>query len=159
MGIADADALLLDDYTFFSQYANAYGLSLKDFMNQFGLVRQGDASVDWTSLVPAESYVVYVYGVQFSEDGSDYTVTTPIFHEVVETPINEFGRASFMPVLGPIDGPKVEYEIHPIDYDGYYATVICDPSHELYQCYENDWDNLQRVAAQYWMRMVNSYMG
>ena len=159
MGIADADALLVDDYNFFLQYAGAYGLGLQDFMVQFGLVRQGDVSVDWTSLVPAESYVVYVYGIKFNEDGSDYTVTTPIYHEVVETPMNELGRVNFTPVLGSIDGPKVEYEIRPIDYDGYYATIICDPSHELYQCYETDLDNLELVAAQYWMRQVNSYMG
>lgn len=159
MAITDADALLVDDYNFFSQYAGAYGLSLQDFMVQFGLVRKGDVSVDWTSLVPAEKYVVYVYGVKFNEDGSDYTVTTPIYHEVVETPMNELGRVNFIPVLGTIDGPKVEYEIHPIDYDGYYATIICDPSHELYQCYETDLNSLERVAAQYWMRQVNSYMG
>ncbi len=159
MAITDADALLVDDYNFFSQYAGAYGLSLQDFMVQFGLVRKGDVSVDWTSLVPAEKYVVYVYGVKFNEDGSDYTVTTPIYHEVVETPMNELGRVNFTPVLGSIDGPRVEYEIRPIDYDGYYATIICDPSHELYQCYENDLDSLERVAAQYWMRQVNSYMG
>lgn len=159
MGIADADALLFDDYNFFSQYASAYGLGLQDFMVQYGLVRQGDVSVDWTSLVPAEKYVVYVYGVKFNEDGSDYTVTTPIYHEIVETPMNELGRVNFTPILGSIDGPKVEYEIRPIDYDGYYATIICDPSHELYQCYETDLDNLELVAAQYWMRQVNSYMG
>lgn len=158
MGIADADALLLDDYTFFSQYAGAYGMGLQEFMTQFGLVRQGDASVDWTGLVPAESYVVYVYGVKFSEDGSDYTVTTPIFHEVVETPMNELGSISFTHIMDVIDGPRVKYEIHPIDYDGYYATFVCDESHELFQACVNDLDNFDITAAQYWMTRVNSYM-
>ena len=159
MGITDKDTLLLDDYNFFSQFAGAYGVSLQDFMIQYGLVRKGDVSVDWTSLVPAESYVVYVYGVKFNEDGSDYTVTTPIYHEIVEIPMNELGRVNFTPVLGSIDGPRVEYEIRPIDYDGYYATIICDSSHELYPHYDDDWNNLDREAAQYWMRQVNSYMG
>ncbi|MBQ1174210.1 MAG: BACON domain-containing protein, partial [Alistipes sp.] len=54
MAITDADALLVDDYNFFSQYAGAYGMGLQDFMVQYGLVRKGDVSVDWTSLVPAE---------------------------------------------------------------------------------------------------------
>ena len=160
MAITDADALLVDDYNFFSQYAGAYGMGLQDFMVQYGLVRKGDVSVDWTSLVPAEKYVVYVYGVKFNEDGSDYTVTTPIYHEVVETPMNELGRVNFMPVTSAPDGPNLIYEICPIDYDGYYTTIVCDTSHELYYGPDEGIDAGYEIkVAQYWMRMVNSYMG
>ena len=160
MGIADADALLFDDYNFFSQYAGAYGLGLQDFMVQYGLVRQGDVSVDWTSLVPAEKYVVYVYGVKFNEDGSDYTVTTPIYHEVVETPMNELGEASFNPLIESIDGPKAKYKITPQNYDGYYTTIVIDPSHDLYFDPTAGADpNYDIYVAQYWMNMVNSYIG
>lgn len=160
MGIADADALLVDDYNFFSQYAGAYGLGLQDFMVQFGLVRQGDVSVDWTSLVPAESYVVYVYGIKFNEDGSDYTVTTPIYHEVVETPMNELSRIEFMPITNTPDGPILKYEVRPINYDGYYTTIVCDTNHELYYGPDDSLDYGYEIkAAQYWMRQVNSYMG
>ncbi len=159
MGIADEESLLVDDYNFFSQYAGAYGYQLKEFMVGFGLAHQGDKAIDWTSLVPAESYVIYIYGVQFNEDGSDYTVTTPIFYEVVETPMNELGKVSFCPSLS-VDGPTIDYTIEPIDYDGYYTTIVVDSSHELYIDPEyGTYGDYGIRAAQHWMKNVNSYMG
>ena len=159
MGIADEEALLLDDYNFFSQYAGAYGYTLFEFMDVMGLARQGDISQEWTSLVPAEQYVVYVYGVKFNEDGSDYTVTTPIYHEIVETPMNELSEVSFTQLITSLEGPKVSYQVTPHGYDGYYTTMIVDQSHDLFLDPSTVDPNYSIKIAQEWMKSVNSYMG
>lgn len=159
MGIADEEALLLDDYNFFSQYAGAYGYTLFEFMDVMGLARQGDISQDWTSLVPAEQYVVYVYGVKFNEDGSDYTVTTPIYHEIVETPMNELSEVSFTQLITSLEGPKVSYQVTPHGYDGYYTTMVVDQSHDLFLDPSTVDPNYSIKIAQEWMKSVNSYMG
>ncbi len=159
MGIADEEALLLDDYNFFSQYAGAYGCTLFEFMSNYGLAYQGDISQDWTSLVPAEQYVVYVYGVKFNEDGSDYTVTTPIYHEIVETPMNELSEVSFTQLITSLEGPKVSYQVTPHGYDGYYTTMVVDQSHDLFLDPSTVDPNYSIKIAQEWMKSVNSYMG
>ena len=159
MGIADEEALLLDDYNFFSQYAGAYGCTLFEFMSNYGLTYQGDISQDWTSLVPAEQYVVYVYGVKFNEDGSDYAVTTPIYYEIVETPMNELKEVSFTQLIISQDGPKVSYQVTPYGYDGYYTTMIVDQSHDLFLDPSTVGPDYSIKVAQEWMKSVNSYMG
>lgn len=157
-GIADEEALLYDDYNFFAQYAGAYGYELFDFMKNFGLVFKGDISQDWTSLVPAENYVVYAYGVKFNEDGSDYTVTTPIFYEIVETPINTIGEQTF-DIQVAIDGPSATISVDPASYNGYYTTIICDNTHDLYLADGTTInDEYAVLAAQTWMKNINSYM-
>ena len=156
MGIADEEALLLDDYNYFAKHAMAYGYELCDFMVDFGVAYQGSTHIERNCLVPAESYVVYAYGVKFNEDGSDYTVTTPVYYEVVETPMNELGSISFMPITS-VDGPKVALTMKPIDYDGYYTYLICDSSHKLFHPqYEGLTDEYFIRVAQYWMSQVNS---
>lgn len=159
MGIEDEEALLTDDYNFFLQYANAYGMSLFDFMDAMGLANKGNFSMDWTSLVPANQYVVYTYGVQFTEDGSDFTVTTPIFYEIVDTPINTIGEQAF-DVQVAVDGSDATINIDPAGYNGYYATIICDKTNGLYLADGTTVnDEYTVLAAQQWMKTMNSYMG
>jgi hypothetical protein len=159
MGIADEETLILDDYNFFLSYADAYGYTIRDFMINMGLAFRGDNTIDWTSLVPGCDYVVYVYGVQFNEDGSDYTVTTPIYYEVVTTPINTIGEQNF-DVTVEVDGPSAYISIDPQGYTGYYFTNIYDTNSELYLSEGTEVDDeYTLLVAQDWMKNVNSYMG
>ena len=159
MGITDEEGLLADDYNFFLQYAGAYGYEIGDFMVEFGLARKGYNAIEWTSLEPKQDYVVYVYGVQFAEDMSDYTVTTPVFYEVVHTPINNIGEQAF-DIEVALDGVDASFTITPQGYDGYYATITCDDSSELYLAEgEQATDDYMVYVAQQWMRLMNSYMG
>lgn len=159
MGITDEEGLLADDYNFFLQYAGSYGYEIGDFMVEFGLARKGYNAIEWTSLEPKQDYVVYVYGVQFAEDMSDYTVTTPVFYEVVHTPINNIGEQAF-DIEVAVDGVDASFTITPQGYDGYYATITCDDSSELYLAEgEQATDDYMVYVAQQWMRLMNSYMG
>lgn len=159
MGITDEEGLLADDYSFFVQYAGAYGYELGEFMVEFGLARKGDNAIEWTTLVPDQDYVVYVYGVQFTEDMSDFTVTTPVFYEVVHTPINNIGEQAF-DIEVAVDGVDASFTITPQGYDGYYATITCDDSSALYLAEgEPATDDYMVYVAQQWMTLMNSYMG
>jgi hypothetical protein len=74
--------------------------------------------------------------------------------------MNELGEATFNPLIDSIDGPNVKYTITPYGYDGYYSTIVIDPSHNLYFDPTTDADpNYDINVAQYWMNMVNSYTG
>lgn len=158
MGIEDKEALLTDDYNFFLQYANAYGKSLFEFMDAMGLAHKGNFSMEWTSLLPANQYVVYTYGVQFNEDGSDFTVTTPIFYEIVETPINTIGEQAF-DVQVAVDGPDATISIDPAGYNGYYANIVCNEADVFYIADgANVNDEYTVLVAQEWLRRVNAYM-
>lgn len=159
MGIADEESLLVDDYNFFFDYATAYGMSIKDFMIQYGLACQGNKSMEWTGLVPAEDYVVYVYGIKFNEDGSDFTVTTPIFHAMASTPINTIGELAF-DVQIEVNGPDATVSVDPNDYTGYYTTILCNSNDDLYISDDAEVDDAYAIlAAQLWMSNINSYMG
>ena len=159
MGITDEETLFTDDYNFFSQYAGAYGLSLKDFMNQYSLAFKGYMAMEWTALSPAEDYVVYAYGVKFNEDGSDYTVTTPVFYEQVSTPINDIGTETF-DIEVAVDGADATISITPEVEQGYYHVMVVGRDNELYReegTVPNE--DYAVLVSQYWMNYVNSYMG
>ena len=159
MGITDEETLFTDDYNFFSQYAGAYDLSLKDFMTQFGLAFKGYMAMEWTALNPAEEYVVYVYGVKFNEDGSDYTVTTPVFYEQVSTPINDIGTETF-DIEVAVDGADATISITPEVEQGYYHVMVVGRDNELHReqgTVPNE--DYAVLVSQYWMNYVNSYMG
>ena len=159
MGIADEEALLVDDYNFFSQYAVAYGYSLKDFMTQFGLAFKGYMAMEWTALNPAEEYVVYVYGVKFNEDGSDFSVTTPVYYETVSTPINTIGEYMF-DIDVAVDGADATISITPQDDQSYYHTIVIGRDNDLYREEGTMPDHEYAIlVSKYWMSYVNSYMG
>ncbi|MBR5201441.1 MAG: BACON domain-containing protein [Alistipes sp.] len=159
MGITDEETLFTDDYNFFSQYATAYGYSIQEFMTQFGLAFKGYMAMEWTALSPAEDYAVYVYGVKFNEDGSDYTVTTPVFYELVSTPINSFGIQHFDIDID-VDGPDATISINPGGESDYYQTMIVDADSELYLAEGAVVDEEYAVlVSKNWMSYVNSYMG
>lgn len=159
MGIADEEALLIDDYNFFSQYAGAYGYSLKDFMTTYGLVYKGYMAMEWTALSPAEDYAVYVYGVKFNEDGSDFTVTTPVYYEIVSTPINTIGEHLF-DIDVAVDGADATISITPQDDQTYYHTIVIGRDNNLYR-EEGTMPDYEYaiLVSKYWMTYVNSYMG
>ena len=159
MGITDEETLFTDDYNFFSQYAVAYGYSIQEFMTQFGLAFKGYMAMEWTALSPAEDYVVYAYGVKFNEDGSDYTVTTPVFYEQVSTPINDIGTETF-DIEVAVDGADATISITPEVEQGYYHVMVVGREDELYReegTIPNE--DYAVLVSQDWMNYVNSYMG
>lgn len=151
------DELFMDDKLFFEEYAAYFGMNLGDFMEEYGFAYQGDRISDWTSLVPACEYAVYAYGIEFNDDRSDYTRTTPVYYALAETPINEIGTQNIAVELS-INGPEVEIGMTPENYAGNYVSYIFSDLEPLYMPEGGKVDEAYTLAiAQQWMRDYNSY--
>ena len=156
MNIDSEEALIYDDNHFFQQYAGMLGYNLKTFMEEFGIVHIGNKSVDWERNVPANRYVAYAYGIRYNDDNSDYTVTTPIYYTIVETPINDIGTQEFGIDVA-VDGADIEYSINANGYSGKYAVMIYSSDDDMYLAEGNAVDEAYTIAsAQEWMKQVNT---
>lgn len=159
MSIDTDEGLFLDDKAFFEEYAEYYGMNLGDFMEEYKFVFQGDRISDWTDLIPANRYAVYVYGIEFNADRSDYTRVTPVYYDVAETPINDIGEQAFE-VNIEINGPEATLSIGTNGYTGNYACYLFSELEELYMPEGGAVNEAYTLAmAQQWMRDYNSYSG
>lgn len=85
--ITTAEELFKDDYEYFTAAAAENNLSPEQFLKLAGIVNKGNISVNEEYLVPGHKYVLYVYGIEFTEDG--YKQVSPLQHLVIETPLPE----------------------------------------------------------------------
>ena len=81
--ITTAEELFKDDYEYFTAAAAENNLSTEQFLKLAGIVNKGNISVNEEYLVPGHKYVLYVYGIEFTEDG--YKQVSPLQHLVIET--------------------------------------------------------------------------
>lgn len=160
-GIATEEDLVYDDISFFMQYAGYYGQSLDVFMFEQGFAQNGESEIAWSGVVPAGDFVVYAYGIEFNEDKSDYTKITPIYYEIVETPINEIGETQF-DINIEINGPDVTYTVTPEEgYNGHYTLLVYGEMDEgMYLPEGSSVDDAYTVLmAQSWMTTADALMG
>ena len=130
-GIATAEQLWQDDYTAFESGAIANNMNLKAYMEAANVLFKGTKRVQWNSVRPGTQSVLYVYGVEFSEDGASYEPVTDIAWEVIcpdRAPLQdvEFGLDV------EVKGAEVKLNVQPENWDGYYLVKIFDYNNELY---------------------------
>ena len=130
-GIATAEQLWQDDYTAFESGAIANNMNLKAYMEAANVLFKGTKRVQWNSVRPGTQSVLYVYGVEFSEDGASYEPVTDIAWEVIcpdRAPLQdvEFGLDV------EVKGAEVKLNVQPENWDGYYLVKIVDYNNELY---------------------------
>ena len=130
-GIATAEQLWQDDYTAFESGAIANNMNLKAYMEAANVLFKGTKRVQWSSVRPGTQSVLYVYGVEFSEDGASYEPVTDIAWEVIcpdRAPLQdvEFGLDV------EVKGAEVKLNVEPENWDGYYLVKIVDYNNELY---------------------------
>ena len=130
-GIATAEQLWQDDYTAFESGAIANNMNLKAYMEAANVLFKGTKRVQWNSVRPGTQSVLYVYGVEFSEDGASYEPVTDIAWEVIcpdRAPLQdvEFGLDV------EVKGAEVKLNVKPENWDGYYLVKIVDYNNELY---------------------------
>ncbi len=130
-GIATAEQLWQDDYTAFEGGAIANNMNLKAYMEAANVLFKGTKRVQWNSVRPGTQSVLYVYGVEFSEDGASYEPVTDIAWEVIcpdRAPLQdvEFGLDV------EVKGAEVKLNVQPENWDGYYLVKIVDYNNELY---------------------------
>ncbi len=130
-GIATAEQLWEDDYAAFESGALANNMNLKAYMEAANVLFKGAKRVQWNSVRPGTQSVLYVYGVEFDEDGATYKPVTDIAWEVIcpdRAPLQdiEFGLDV------EVKGAEVKLNVQPENWDGYYLVKIVDYNNEFY---------------------------
>ncbi len=130
-GIATAEQLWEDDYAAFEGGALANNMNLKAYMVAANVLFKGTKRVQWNRVRPGTESVLYVYGVEFDEDGATYKPVTDIAWEVIcpdRAPLQdvEFGLDV------EVKGAEVKLNVQPENWDGYYLVKIVDYNNEFY---------------------------
>ena len=130
-GITTPEQLWEDDFTAFENNAAGNNMNLKEYMQGVKVLFQGTQRIKWNSVLPGIKSVLYVYGVQFSEDGASYEPVTDIAWAVIEPEYAPLQEVNF-DLNVEVDGANVELSVKPENWDGYYLVKIVDGNDELY---------------------------
>ena len=130
-GITTPEQLWDDDFTAFEKNAAGNNMNLKEYMQGVKVLFQGTQRIKWNSVLPGIKSVLYVYGVQFSEDGASYEPVTDVAWAVIEPEYAPLQEVNF-DLNVEVDGANVELSVKPENWDGYYLVKIVDSNDELY---------------------------
>ena len=124
-GIDTREELIADDLAMLRDYANYYGITIREFLEGMKWITKGDKEgYKVTNLYPATEYVVYCYGVNVEDD--NYEATTEVYHEVISTTSPELQNIEF-DIETTINGNSVAVTISPDGYNGlYYSYIVPD---------------------------------
>ncbi|MBR5770736.1 MAG: hypothetical protein IKY20_04140 [Alistipes sp.] len=129
-GIDTREELLADDLAMLRQYADYYGINIRDFLEGMKWITKGDKEgYKVTNLYPATEYVVYCYGVNV--EGENYEVTTEVYYEVITTTAPKLQDIDF-DIEANIVGNSVAITITPNDYNGLYYSYIVPDTNNYY---------------------------
>ena len=154
--IATAEQLWEDDYEAFESGALANNMNLKEYMVASNIVFKGAQRVQWNSVRPGVNSVLYIYGVQFSEDGASYETITDIAWTTIQPDYAPLQDVTFGLDVK-VSGADVELDIKTNGWDGYYLVKIVDANDELYvgEGVEFD-DDYMKLIADEWIATCSS---
>ena len=129
-GIDTREELLADDLAMLRQYADYYGITIREFLEGMKWITKGDKEgYKVTNLYPATEYVVYCYGVNV--EGENYEATTEVYYEVITTTAPKLQDIDF-DIEANIVGNSVAITITPNDYNGLYYSYIVPDTNNYY---------------------------
>lgn len=129
-GIDSREELIEDDLRMLRDYANHYGITIREFLEGMKWLAKGDKmGYMVTNLYPATEYVVYCYGVNV--DGNSYEATTEIHYEVITTTAPELQNINF-DIETEINGNSIKVTMTPNDYEGLYYSYIVPETDSYY---------------------------
>ncbi len=129
-GIDTREELLADDFAMLRQYADYYGITIREFLEGMKWITKGDKEgYKVTNLYPATEYVVYCYGVNV--EGENYEATTEVYYEVITTTAPKLQDIDF-DIKANIVGNSVAITITPNDYNGLYYSYIVPDTNNYY---------------------------
>lgn len=115
--------LVEDDYFYVQSLANQYNMEVRDFLQQMGwLVKGNKMGYSAMGLYPDTEYVVYCYGVEFTDEG--YEATTEIFYDIIKTAGPVAKQAEF-DITCTIDGNLVDVSIDLMTTTATTFTTSC----------------------------------
>lgn len=156
-GILTSEALYNDDRDTYMRNAEFDGMNLGDYMERYNAIFRGEKRVAWDNLLPGNEMVLYVYGIEFNGDRTDYTMTTEVCYELVVAPTAELVDVDFDLEVA-VEGPDAQISVKPENWDGYYVVEIFANNHELYidEGATIDEEYVGRLAS-YWMDNCSIY--
>lgn len=156
--ITTAEELYEDDYLYFKSFAEQYDTVFGQFLLMNKIAFVGESLTQWTGMTPGEEFVIYVYGISFSDDMTHYTLATPIYHQIVTPPYPEFAEVKF-DVDIEVSGPEISYTFAPRDWDGYYWFEIFAEGDGGYVPEGKEVDGeISQAFATRWFNMINPLM-
>lgn len=158
-GITTEEELFEDDYNIFTGWATQYGASnLEMFLYLNQICYQGDMDISWTGMVPDKEYILYVYAIEFNEDGSDYTMASPLSYQSVILPTYDYVDLEF-DVTVTVDGPMAYYDFTPVNWEGKYFIDIYSENEYMYLAEgETPSEAYCKQIANTWLSIINIYM-
>lgn len=120
-----------DDKGYFVGGAQFDGITAKEYMTKYNVLFKGKQRMQWSELMPAEPYVIYIYGITFNEDDTDYELATPVVWKVITPKMAEVRDIPFN-INVEVDGAFVTYTINSDVWDGHYTVQLFDNSHDCY---------------------------
>ena len=163
MGITNADELFEDDYNYFVGMAKEYLDEsnmhlLKEFMLMNAMAFSGESSITWSGMMPNREYILYAYGIKFTDDGCDYQLATPVSYESVILPENKLATVEF-DVNITINGPEAFYEFAPINWEGGYYIDIYSEHESMYRDPSNySSEEYTKSVVDRWLELMSMYM-
>ena len=155
-GISTPEQLFEDDFAAFERNAAESNMNLKEYMLQVNVAFQGVKRVKWNSVLPGKKSVLYVYGVQFAEDGASYEPITDVVWEVIEPEYAPLQDVNFALDVE-IDGAEIELSIVPENWEGYYVVKIVDANDDLYIAETPAFDDAyMKVIRDEWVSVFHS---
>lgn len=155
-GIETAEQLFEDDFTAFEQNAISNNMNLKEYMIAVNVAFQDVKRVKWNSVRPGVASVLYVYGVEFSEDGASYEPVTDIRWAIIEPEYAPLQEVNFNLDID-IDGAEVVLDVKPENWDGYYVVKFVDGNDDLYMGEGAEFDNEDmKSIADEWISVLDS---
>ena len=155
-GFTTAEQLWEDDYAAFEGGALANNMNLKEYMLSSNIVFQGTQRVQWNSVRPGVNSVLYVYGVEFSEDGASFEPVTNIAWTTIQPDYAPLQDVAF-DLDVKVSGADVELDIETNGWDGYYLVKIVDANDELYVGEGVEFnDDYMKIIADEWIAACSS---
>ena len=154
--ITSAEELFMDDYNYFMNFANMVDApKLKEFFLANYFAYQEEQTIEWAGMMPGNEYVLYVYAVEFNEANDDYTLASPITHQIITLDGPELTTVEF-DVNIDVNGPNADYNIAPINYEGKYYLSIYDESDYMYRSANTPVDEqYSRLVSDIWIDMMS----
>ena len=155
-GIETAEQLFEDDFAAFEQNAISNNMNLKEYMLQVNVAFQGVKRVKWNDVLPGVKSVLYVYGIQFNEDGSSYEPVTDVAWKVIEPEYAPLQDVNFNLDIE-VDGAEVALSVEPENWDGYYVVEFVDGNDDLYMGDDATFDaEDMKAIADEWISVLDS---
>lgn len=154
--IGTTEALFMDDYNYFMNFANMVDApKLKEFFLANYFAYQDEQVIEWAGMMPGNEYVLYVYAVEFNEANDDYAIASPISYQLVTLDGPELTTVEF-DVKIDVNGPKADYSIAPIDWNGKYYLSIYDESDYMYRSINKPVDEeYSKLVSDIWIDMMS----